>query len=144
MISYMDIIPALNECFLFLDARHGKKAVEEFWEYVADIYFDDARRMIKDSGIEGIYNYLYNAWTGEGDVLEFERDADSVTVHVYNCSSIRKLRKAKHITRYYDYCGHCRPMHKKLFAELGYDFEIENTDPELGMCEIRVVRRKEG
>jgi len=144
MISCMDTIYAYNEFFLFLQERHGREAVEEFFEYVADISFQDARREIPGKGIDAVYKYLYNAWTGEGDVLDFECDETSVTITVHNCSSIRKLRKAKHIKRYHNYCGHCAPMYTKLFDELGFDFEIVNTNPELGMCRIKVSEKQEG
>ena len=142
MISCTEAIHAYNEFFWFLEERHGKEAVETFWRFTADASFEEPRRRIAAGGLDAIYEYMRTAWSEEGDVFDIERDDKGITVMVHNCSSVRKLRKAKHVKRYPDYCGHCRPMYQKLFGELGYDFQIDNIDPAMGICRIRVEERK--
>lgn len=139
MISCMESIYVYNEFFNFLDRRHGAEAVETFWRFVADTSFDDPRRAIQQGGMDAIYKYLKETWEEEGDVFDIERDENSITVEVHNCSSVRKLRKAKHIKRYSNYCGHCPAMYENLFGGLGYNFEMEQTNPDLGVCKVRVT-----
>ncbi|MFH0965791.1 MAG: hypothetical protein V2A58_17470 [Planctomycetota bacterium] len=143
MISCTETILVYNEFFLFLEERHGRQAVETYWHFVADTAFDGPRAAIREGGLDAVYDYLRETWGEEGDVFDIERDETSVRVTVHNCSSVRKLRKAKHITRYADYCGHCPVMYARLFDDLGYDFEMDRTDPEKGICSVRVSRRPE-
>ena len=139
MISCTESIYVYNEFFNFLDTHHGIEAVKTFWRFVADTSFDGPRRAIEKGGMDAIYNYLKETWEDEGDVFDIERDEDSITVEVHNCSSVRKLRRAAHITRYPDYCGHCPAMYEYLFDDLGYHFEMEHTNEELGVCRVRVT-----
>lgn len=143
MISCMESITVYNEFFNFLDAHHGAKAVETFWRFVADTSFDEPRRSIEEGGMDAIYTYLKETWEEEGDVFDIERNENSITVEVHNCSSVRKLRKAKHIKRYMNYCGHCPAMYERLFDGLGYRFEMEQTNPDLGVCKVRVTPKDE-
>ena len=144
MISCTETILVYNEFFNFLDERYGKEEVETYWRYVADTVFDAPREAIKKGGLHAVYQYLSETWEEEGDVFDIERDRTSVSVTVHNCSSVRKLRRAKHVKRYGDYCGHCPVMYKRLFHDLGYDFQMELLDPEKGVCKVRVSQKAGG
>jgi hypothetical protein len=140
MISCIETVLVYNELFSFLEEKHGKNAVEEYWRHVADTAFSEPRRIIGE-GLDGVYRYLHDTWLDEGDLIEITRDERSVTVNVKDCSSVRKLRVARHVKRYHDYCGHCPVMYRRLFSSLGYDFEMEHIDPARGVCRVCVRRR---
>ena len=141
MISCMETVLVYNEFFIFLEEKHGTRAVEDYWRYVADTTFDEPRRIIKEEGLEGVYKYLNETWKEEGDVFEISRDERSVTVAVHDCSSVRKLHSTKHIKPYSDYCRHCLIMYQRLFGDLGYDFQVEILDPDRGACRMYITRR---
>lgn len=141
MISCIETVLVYNEFFSFLEEKFGRRAVEEYWCYVADTIFREPRRIIEKEGLDGVYRYLRDTWKEEGDTFEIYRDGSSVTVDVKSCSSIGTLNGARHVRRYHDYCGHCLIMYRRLFSSLGYDFEMEQIDPARGMCRVKVTRK---
>lgn len=141
MISCTESIHVYNEFFNYIDKRYGPEAVETFWHFVADTSLEEPRQAIREGGMDAIYTYLKETWEEEGDVFDIHRDENSVTVEVHNCSSVRKLRKAQHIKRYVNYCGHCPVVYERFFDDLGYRFEMELINPDLGICKVRVTSK---
>ena len=66
MISCTEFIMAYNELFKFLDERHGKQAVTDFWIGISDNFLWNLDKLVAKKGIQGMKEYWTHTLTEEG------------------------------------------------------------------------------
>jgi len=142
MITCRDFVLNYSELFKFLECRHGVRSVEKLWRHIADSYFEDLKRRMEERGIKGIAEYCAKTFTEEGDLFKIVTDDKAVRVFVDDCSSVRKLAKTHYIKRYPEYCRHCKVMYGHLFDGMGYDFEVDFINNELGKCKMTISKKE--
>ena len=60
MISCTEFIPSYSELFSFIERKHGRKAVEDYWTFLFQPDKSPLAACVKKEGIRGCFTY----WTG--------------------------------------------------------------------------------
>ena len=55
MISCTEFIPAYSELFKFLEKKGGTQAVLEFWNFFADAFLIDLKKLAAEHGLRGCW-----------------------------------------------------------------------------------------
>jgi hypothetical protein len=143
MISCTEFIPAYSELFKYLDERGGHAEVEKFWAYLSDKFLDNLRELAAAKGLRGCWEYWSHTLNEEAAdfemVLDEEQGFFSITMH--NCPSKGRLLKLKHVKPYYDYCGHCDLLYRRVLEPLGFEYEYDISRVDKAACSI-IIRKK--
>ncbi len=142
MISSTEFIMAYNELFKFLEERHGKQAVTDFWIAISDNFLNNLRKLVAKKGIQGMKEYWTHTLGEEGAKYKISATKDKFIIEMYECPSVGILRRNRHIKRYPDYCKHCNILYRRVIEKYGFTYNIEYIDESLGKCRIRVKKRK--
>jgi hypothetical protein len=142
MISCTEFIPAYSELFKFLEARGGSRAVQEFWEYLADQFLGNLEDQVKRNGLRGCWNYWRHTLTEEAADFTMELDEENgwfrITMH--RCPSMSRLLEIEHIQPYHDYCRHCDVLYRRVLEPLGYRYAIDLSRCREARCVLTVRR----
>lgn len=57
MISCTEFIPSYSGLFKYLEKKHGKKAVIDFWNYLSDKFLTNFKELVIENGIRGCWIY---------------------------------------------------------------------------------------
>ena len=122
MISCTEFIPAYSMLFDYLESKGGHAAVEQFWNEISDKYVaPELGPLVEEQGIMGCWKYWGDAHTSEAaDVtLSVDTEKQEMIIDMHFCPSKGRLIQLKHMTPYYDYCGHCMLIYKKVLEKYG-------------------------
>ncbi len=133
MVSCTEFIPSYSELFTYLEDKHGRQEVSNFWKY---LFTPDGKGIplisfVEREGIRGCFSY----WSGS-----LNEEAADFTMYVnekrgffylamHQCPSKGRLLKLKDeigIEPYHDYCLHCdsyRAAIEKVGLKYIYNFE---------------------
>lgn len=144
MISCTEFIAAYSELFKFLEKKGGKKAVEDFWNYLSDKYLTSSlKKLVKRHGLRGCW--LYDARTLNEEAADFTMELDEKAgvfkIFMHYCPSKGRLLKWKHLKPYHDYCRHCDVLYRRVLEPLGYRYEIDLSQADKARCAIVVTRK---
>ena len=144
MISCTEFVPLYSDFFWHLDRFGGHKEVEKYWAYVSEHRLGDRNNPLSlISFLEREENPYIGARKYWGHTLKEEK-ADTMGTGsielryssscMRQCPSKGKLLKCKHITPYYDYCGHCPAIFVPILARYGLTYEMDLTDCDKASC----------
>jgi len=122
MISCTEFIPAYSILFEYLEQKGGHKAVESYWNYISDEFVrPQLGALVAEKGIWGCWKYWGDAHTSEAaDVtLSLNEEKGEMVIDMHFCPSKGRLINLKHMKPYYDYCGHCMVIYKRVLDEYG-------------------------
>jgi len=144
MISCTEFIPAYSELFKFLEAKGGRKAVLDFWNYISDRFLNNLRDLVKANGIRGCWLYWNKSLNEEAAdfTMELDEEAGTFSISMHHCPSKGRLMEYRHITPYHDYCRHCDVLYRRVLEPLGYACECDLSQCDQARCRF-VVRRRE-
>ena len=142
MISCTEFIMAYNELFKFLEKRHGKQAVTDFWIGISDNFLWNLDKLVAKKGIQGMKEYWTHTLTEEGAKYKMSATEDKFTIDMYECPSVGILRRNCHIKRYPDYCKHCDILYRRVIEKYGFTYDYEWIDENLGRCRMTVRKKK--
>jgi len=142
MISCTEFIMAYNELFKFLEERHGKQAVTDFWIGISDNFLWNLDKLVAKKGIQGMKEYWTHTLTEEGAKYKMSATEDKFTIDMYECPSVGILRRNCHIKRYPDYCKHCDILYRRVIEKYGFIYDYEWIDENLGRCRMTVRKKK--
>ena len=142
MISCTEFIMAYNELFKFLEERHGKQAVTDFWIGISDNFLWNLDKLVAKKGIQGMKEYWTHTLTEEGAKYKMSAAEDKFTIDMYECPSVGILRRNYHIKRYPDYCKHCDILYRRVIEKYGFTYDYEWIDENLGRCRMTVRKKK--
>jgi hypothetical protein len=141
MIPCTDFIPAYSELFRYLDAKGGRQAVVEFWEFLSDNYLDELRDLVTEHGILGCWLYWTRTLNEEAAdfTIELDEDAGQFRIDMHRCPSKGRLIECANVEPYPDYCFHCDVLYRRVLEPLGYEYSIDLSHCDEAACTL-VVR----
>jgi len=142
MISCTEFILSYNELFKFLEERHGKEAVIDFWKGISDNFLWNLDDLVKRKGIQGMKEYWTHTLSEEGAKYKMKATENEFTIEMSECPSAGILRRNLHIKRYPDYCKHCDLLYRRVIEKYGFTYDYEYIDEYLGRCRLRVKKRR--
>ena len=143
MISCTEFIPAYSELFRYLEKRGGKEAVEEFWRYLSDNFLGNLKSLVEEHGLRGCWLYWSHTLNEEAADFTMENDdeAGEFSIVMHHCPSKGRLNELQHIEPYYDYCGHCDVLYRRVLEPLGFECVADLSECDQARCSF-VVRDK--
>ena len=143
MIPCTDFIPAYSELFKFLEEKGGREAVVGFWNYLSDTFLDNLRDAVKAHGIRGCWLYWSHTLNEEAAdfTMELDEEAGEFRIVMHDCPSKGMLRECSHVEPYYDYCGHCDVLYRRVLEPLGYECIVDMSECDRARCSV-LIRRK--
>ncbi len=143
MISCTEFIPAYSELFKFLDKKGGKKAVNDFWNYLSDNFLGNLEELVKKHGIMGCWMYWSHTLNEEAAdfTMTCDEDAGEFTIDMHYCPSKGRLLNFKHIEPYEDYCGHCQVLYNRVLEPLGFEQIYDTSHVNEARCKLTFKRK---
>ena len=145
MIACTEFIPAYSELFKFLEAKGGRKAVLDFWNYLSDRFLNNLRDLVTANGIRGCWLYWAKSLNEEAAdfTMELDEEAGTFCIVMHHCPSKGRLMEYRHITPYHDYCGHCDVLYRRVLEPFGYEYHIDLSKCDQAQCSIVIKRKKQ-
>ena len=143
MISCTEFIPAYSELFKFLEKQGGRKAVLDFWNYLSDNFLGNLKDLVEKNGIRGCWLYWTHTLNEEAAdfTMELDEEAGEFKILMHHCPSKGRLLEYSHFAPYYDYCGHCDVLYRRVLEPLGYECIADYSKVDQARCSF-LVRRK--
>ena len=143
MISCTEFIPAYSELFKYLDKKHGKKAVVDFWNYLSDKFLTNLKELVVENGIRGCWIYWNKTLNEEAAdfTMELDEAAGEFSIIMHYCPSKGRLLKYEHIEPYRDYCEHCDVLYRRILEPLGFEYNLDRSQTKHARCRITVKSR---
>ena len=141
MISCTEFIPAYSELFKFLESQGGRKAVQDFWEYLSDNFLKNLKSLVEQNGIRGCWLYWSHTLNEEAAdfTMELDEEAGEFKITMHYCPSKGRLLEYKHIRPYYDYCRHCEVLYRRALEPPGYEYIFNDSECDQAKC-VLIVR----
>ncbi|UCH35754.1 MAG: hypothetical protein JSV65_05220 [Armatimonadota bacterium] len=143
MIPCTDFIPAYSELFKYLEARGGREAVLDFWDYLSDNFLGNLRQLAEQRGIRGCWDYWTHTLNEEAAdfTMELDEEAGEFRITMHRCPSKGLLLQCEHIKPYRDYCGHCDVLYRRILEPLGYECSLDMSRCDEAACVFEVKRK---
>ena len=140
MISCTDFIPAYSELFKYLEARGGREAVLDFWNYLSDNFLGNLKRLVEEHGIRGCWLYWSHTLNEEAAdfTMELDEEAREFRIVMHRCPSKGRLLACEHIEPYHDYCGHCDVLYRRVLEPLGYEYAYDMSRCDEAACSVTI------
>ena len=126
-MTVQDFIVNYSATFQYLDARYGKSAVVNFWDYLGDTGVELCD-LVREKGLEGYLEYFYGSngtCAREHVVGGAYIDENGVyTEYVNDCPSVSAMEQ-RGKRPYRHYCEHCYWLYHKSLEENGFTYEAE-------------------
>jgi len=144
MISCTEFIPAYSELFKFLEAKGGRKAVLDFWNYLSDRFLNNLRDLVTANGIRGCWLYWTKSLNEEAAdfTMELDEEVGTFSITMHHCPSKGRLMEYRHITPYHDYCGHCDVLYRRVLEPMGYEYNTDLSKCDQAQCSVVIKRKK--
>jgi hypothetical protein len=140
MISCTEFIPAYSELFKYLEEKHGKAAVVDFWNYMSDKFLTNLKDLVVRNGIRGCWIYWSKTLKEEAAdfTMELDEEAGEFSITMYHCPSKGRLLGYKHIESYRDYCEHCDVLYRRVLEPLGFEYDLDRSQTDQARCRVLV------
>ena len=148
MISCTEFIPYYSELFSYLEEKHGKDEVEQFWEYLFQPAEDGIPliNFIKKEGIRGCWSYWSGTLNEEAAdftmYLNEKRGFYLETMH--RCPSKGRLLALEEeigLKPYPDYCLHC-DFYRRAIEKVGLKYIFNFQGIERAACSLLIYDDK--
>ncbi|MDX1357438.1 MAG: hypothetical protein R3232_01265 [Clostridia bacterium] len=146
MISCTEFIPAYSEGFNFLEEKGGRSKVDEFWDYLSDLYLKGSlRKLVMEHGIAGCYTYWEQALNEEAAdfTMTLDEENGEFRIEMHKCPSKGRLLELGHIKPYEAYCEHCPALYSRVLEPLGYEYIMDLTRTGSASCTLSVRKKRE-
>lgn len=146
MISCTEFIPAYSEGFKFLEDRGGREKVNEFWEYLSELYLKDSlMKLVEEHGIEGCFMYWEKALNEEAAdfKMTLDKDKGEFEIDMIKCPSKGMLLGLKHMEPYSAYCEHCPALYSRVLEPMGFEFNMDLSQTDRAKCKLTVREIRE-
>ena len=140
MISCTEFIPAYSELFKFLEEKHNKAAVMDFWEYLSDNFLMNLKGEVIENGILGCWIYWSKTLKEEAAefTMELDEEAGEFSITMHHCPSKGRLLELKHMEPYGDYCEHCDVLYRRVLEPLGFKYDLDTSQTDQARCSLRI------
>jgi hypothetical protein len=125
MIPCTEFIPAYSELFKYLEARGGREAVLDLWNYLSDNFLHNLRDLVAADGIRGCWLYWSRTLNEEAAdfTMELDEEAGEFSITMHRCPSKGMLLDLKHIEPYHELVQ----KHRKEIEEAAQAIELINS-----------------
>lgn len=141
MLSCTEFIPAYSHLFQFIEDREGHEGVVKYWEFISDNYVADSLgKAVEEKGIEGCWDYWSHSLNEEAAdfTMTLDEEAGEFLIDMHHCPSKGRLLEFTHITPYYDYCGHCDLLYRRVLEKHGYSYGFDDNGCDHAACKLSV------
>ena len=144
MISCTEFIPAYSELFKYLERRGGHQLVVAYWEYISDNFLDNLRSLVEEHGLRGCWLYWSHTLNEEAAdfTMELDEEAGAFKIIMHHCPSKGRLLELSHVEPYYDYCGHCDVLYRRVLEPLGYDYISDMSECDRARCSVTIRAKR--
>lgn len=113
-----------NIMYKWFEQKHGVKALEEYWRFIAETCFNEVVDQFNRCGIEGISDYLSETFDKDGGQYISTIEKDSLIFEVTKCPDYDFMKSATNskFKPIDDYCKHHEVINSVLAAKAGYSF----------------------
>ncbi len=142
MIPCTDFIPAYSELFKFLEKKGGRKAVEDFWNYLSDNFLTNLRDLVRKHGLLGCWLYWSRALNEEAAdfTMKLDEKKQVFSIVMHKCPSKGRLLKCRHIKPYPDYCRHCDVLYRRILEPMGFEYLADFSGCDRARCRLTLRR----
>ena len=148
MISCTEFIAAYSELFRYLDDKHGRDAVDKFWDYLFEPTGDGIPliNFVLKEGIRGCYSYWSGTLNEEAAdfTMYLNEKAGWFKIVMHHCPSkgrLLELRDEIGLEPYRDYCQHCF-CYKYSLEKIGLEYIYDFTGEDRASCSILIFDPK--
>ncbi|MDL2218252.1 hypothetical protein LJC27_06295 [Christensenellaceae bacterium OttesenSCG-928-M15] len=141
MLSCTEFIPAYSHLFRFLEEREGHEGVVKYWEFISDNYVvQSLGKEVEEKGIRGCYEYWSHTLNEEAAdfTMTLDEQAGEFTIDMHYCPSKGRLLNFEQIEPYYDYCGHCDLLYRRVLEKHGFHYEYDCSACDKAACKLTV------
>ena len=112
-----------NIIYRWFEQRYGKKALEEYWKYIAQNCFSEILNRFS-TGIVGVRDYLSETFDKDGGEYLSTIKGDSLIFEVTKCPDYDFMNSVFNINfkPIEDYCKHHEIFNSALAEKAGYSF----------------------
>ncbi len=145
MISCTQFIPAYSEGFKYLEKKDGKKKVNNFWEYLSDLYLEETlKKQVIEKGLKGCFDYWAKALNEEAAdfTMTLDEDNNKFEIQMHKCPSKGMLNDINYMQPYDEYCKHCIVLYKRVLNPLGYKYKMDLSDIDQAKCRLTINKKK--
>lgn len=144
MISCTEFIPAYSELFKYLESKHGKDSVIDFWNFLSDKFLTNLKDLVVENGIRGCWIYWNKTLNEEAAdfTMELDEEAGEFSITMHYCPSKGRLLEYKHIEPYRDYCEHCDVLYRRVLEPLGFEYDLDRSQTDRARCRLTVKSKK--
>ncbi|MHC4871652.1 MAG: hypothetical protein ACYTFY_07395 [Planctomycetota bacterium] len=142
MISCTEFIPAYSELFKFLEEKGGRDAVDDYWNFIADSFLTNFKKLVAEHGLRGCFMYWSHTLNEEAADFHMELDEENneFFIEMRHCPSKGKLIDIKEkFDSYPDYCHHCR-IYKTAITPMGYEVILDLSNTDKASCSFTVKK----
>src|SRR5690349_25085581 len=123
-VGAADFYFAINATFRFIHKRLGIEGLKKYWAELGANYFAPVTARWKARGLPGVTEYWRAFFAAEpGAEVEVNEAADSVTLNVKVCPTIRHLRESRREILSC-YCQHCYFVSEAMAAPAGLTVRV--------------------
>lgn len=144
MISCTEFIWVYNELFRFLETRGGAEKVIEFWKGISENFLGSLREYVRREGLPGMYRYWSHTLGEEGGRHHLSLYDDMFVIDMHDCPSVRLLHQHSRLSKYPNYCEHCRWLYPPLLQSFGFEVDFDIISSEKGRCRMTVRQPTNG
>ncbi len=144
MISCTEFIPAYSELFKYIERKHGKTEVINFWNFLSDEFLTNLRELVLENGIRGCWIYWNKTLNEEAAdfTMELDEEAGEFSITMHYCPSKGRLLENRHIEPYTDYCEHCDVLYRRVLEPLGFEYNLDRSQTDYARCKLTVRTKK--
>ena len=148
MISCTEFIPAYSELFTYLEDKHGRAEVDNFWAYLFAPTGDGIPLInhVKKEGIAGCFSYWASTLNEEAAdfTMMLNEKGGWFKISMHRCPSKGRLLQLKDeigIVPYHDYCLHC-DSYRSAVSKIGLDYIYDFDGVDKAACTILITDLK--
>ena len=148
MISCTEFIASYSELFRYLEDKHGRGQVDEFWDYLFKPTGDGIPliNFVLKEGIRGCYSYWSGTLNEEAAdfTMYLNEKAGWFKIDMHRCPSkgrLLELRNEIGLEPYRDYCQHCF-CYKYSLEKIGLEYIYDFTGTDRAACSILIFDPK--
>ena len=145
MLSCTEFIPVYNHLFQFIEDREGHQGVEKYWAFISDNYVAGTLgKAVEEKGIEGCWDYWSHSLNEEAADFTMTLDPEEgvFSIDMHYCPSKGRLLEFEQITPYWDYCGHCDLLYRRVLEKHGFIYEYDQSQCDRAACKLTVSTPK--
>ncbi len=126
MVSCTEFIPLYSELFKYLEKKHGRQEVLNYWNYISDKFVQPRLgEEIEKAGLKGCWNYWNKSLNEEACdfTMTYDEEKEYFEIDMRGCPSRGMLNELTYMEPYYDYCLHCDVLYARVAEKYGIKIE---------------------